>query len=155
MSVLDKLLAFTGYWQGTNSLWLSPQEPARESSTTLSLAPAVNQKFIEIKYTWVDDDNPQEGTLLIGYETERQLATAVWADSWHMGEKFMLCQGVIKENGSVDLRGFYQVSTGPDWGWRIVITPESENALNLVMYNIWPEGKEELAVKAAYVPFIG
>ncbi len=136
MSVLDKFLAFSGYWQGTNSLWLSPQEPARESSTTLSLAPAVNQKFIEIKYTWAYDGNPQEGILFIGYETERQMATAVWADSWHMGEKFMLCQGDIKENGSIDLRGFYQVSTGPDWGWRIVITPESENVLNLVMYNI-------------------
>ena len=31
MSVLEKLLAFTGNWQGTNALWLSPQEPARKS----------------------------------------------------------------------------------------------------------------------------
>ena len=150
MSVLEKLLAFTGNWQGTNALWLSPQEPARESASTLSLAPAVNQKFIQINYTWTYDDKPQEGLLLIGYETERQMATAVWADSWHMGEKYMHCQGVIKDDGSVDVRGSYQVSTGPDWGWRIVVEPESENVLNLIMYNIWPEGNEELAVKAVF-----
>ena len=65
--------------------------------------------------------NPKKALLLIGYETERQMATAVWANSWHMGEKYMHCQGVIKEDGSVDVRGSYQVSTGPDWGWRIVV----------------------------------
>lgn len=155
MSGLDQLFVITGNWQGTSDLWLSPQEPARESFSTLSFTPAVNGKFIEIKYTWAEDDKPQEGTLLIGYETECQLATAVWADSWHMDEKFMFCQGMIKENGSIDLRGLYQVSTGPDWGWRIVITPKSKNVLNLIMYNIWPEGKEELAVKAVYAPVIG
>jgi len=62
----------------------------------------------------------------------------------------MHCQGVIKENGSVDVRGHYQAPTGPDWGWRIVIEPKNENTLNLVMYNVWPERKEELAVKAIY-----
>jgi hypothetical protein len=67
-----------------------------------------------------------------------------------MGAKYMHCQGVIKDDGSVDVRGSYQVSTGPDWGWRIVVEPESENVLNLIMYNIWPEGKEELAVKAVF-----
>lgn len=150
MSNLDSLFAFAGNWQGTNSLWLSPEDPARESATALSLAPAVNDKFIKINYTWVDGDKPQEGILIIGYETERQLATAIWTDSWHMGEKFMLCQGVIKENSSVDIRGHYQAPTGPDWGWRIVIESKDENTLNLIMYNIWSEGKEELAVKAIY-----
>jgi hypothetical protein len=81
MSVLEKLLAFTGNWQGINALSLSPQEPARESASTLSFASAVNQKFIQINYTWNDDDKPQEGLLLISYEAERQIATAVWADS--------------------------------------------------------------------------
>jgi hypothetical protein len=150
MSNLDILSAFTGNWQGSNSLWLSPQESARESATALSIGAAINGKFIEINYTWADDDKSQSGMLILGYENERQLATAVWADSWHMGEKFMFCQGVIKENGSVDVRGQYQAPTGPDWGWRIVVEPQSENTLNLIMYNITPDGQEELAVRAVY-----
>lgn len=150
MNNLDFLLTHKGNWQGKNSLWLSPDEPARESATTLSLNPAINGKFVEAKYTWADEGRPQEGILLIGYEEARQLATAVWADSWHMGEKFMFCQGVAKENGSVDVRGQYQAPTGPDWGWRIVVEPEGKNALNLIMYNIQPDGQEALAVKAIY-----
>lgn len=150
MSNLDVLLKSTGKWRGVNSLWLSPEEPARKSKSTLSIAPAINEKFIEINYTWIYDDKTQEGKILFGFETERQLANAVWVDSWHMGEKCMLCQGLIKENGSVDVRGQYQAPTGPDWGWRIVLVPDFEETLNLIMYNIWPDGKEELAVKAVY-----
>jgi len=150
MNGLDRLLAFSGKWQGVNSLWLSPKAPVQKSETTLSLAPAINGKFIEIKYTWAYDDQPQEGILLIGYETETELITAIWADSWHMGEKFMRCQGVIKENGSADVRGQYQAPPGPDWGWHIVIEPGSENTLNLMMYNVTPEGEKTLAVNASY-----
>jgi hypothetical protein len=150
MSNLEPLLKFTGDWQGKNSLWLSPQDPVRESATNLSIAPAINRKFVEIKYTWADEGKPQEGLLLIGYETKGQLATAAWADSWHMGEKVMNCQGNVNEDGSVDMRGQYQAPPGPDWGWRIVVGPGNQDTLKLVMYNITPEGDEALAVEAIY-----
>ena len=146
--LVDPFVPFIGSWRGTNSLWLSPDASAQKSATTLTLAPAIEGKFLEIKYTWIYDDQPQEGLLLIGYEAE--LVTAIWADSWHMGKKFMQCQGVIKENGSVDVRGQYQAPPGPDWGWRIVLEHEGENTLNLTMYNITPEGQEALAVEAVY-----
>jgi hypothetical protein len=58
-----------------------------------------------------------------------------------VGVKYITCQGVVAENGDVDVRGFYQVSTGPDWGWRIMLEPVRDNILNLVMYNIRPDGK--------------
>jgi hypothetical protein len=67
-----------------------------------------------------------------------------------MGEKVMNCQGVIPESGGVNVRSQYQAPNGPDWGWRIVIRPESEEALILLMYNIMPDGKEALAVEARY-----
>jgi hypothetical protein len=47
--------------------------------------------------------------------------------------------------------GSYAAPPGPDWGWRIEIAAEQCKALRLVMFNIWPDGKEELAVEAAYV----
>jgi hypothetical protein len=150
MSALERLATSAGKWQGTNSLWLSPQSPVQESTSTLSLAAVANGKFIEVRYTWDYENQPQTGILLIGYEAERELVNAVWIDSWHMGEKFMHCQGIIKENGNINVRGQYHAPPGPDWGWRIVIAPEAENALNLTMYNIAPEGEEALAVKAAY-----
>jgi len=150
MSNLETLLKFSGNWQGNNSLWLSPQEPVRESATTLSITSAINGKFVEIKYTWADEGKPQEGLILIGYETERQLATAAWVDSWHMGEKVMYCQGILGTDGTVDVRGHYQAPTGPDWGWRILIRSKNKTTLTLLMYNIMPDGKEALAVEAIY-----
>ena len=106
--------------------------------------------MVEVKYTWADEGQPQEGLLLIGYETKRELATAIWADSWHMGEKVMSCQGELDENGIVDVRGHYPAPTGPDWGWRIVIAFEKDRELIMTMYNIAPDGQEALAVKAVY-----
>ena len=62
----------------------------------------------------------------------------------------MICQGTLAEDGAFDVRGHYQAPTGPDWGWLIVLQLEDKETLNLIMYNIWPDGKENLAVKAAY-----
>jgi hypothetical protein len=64
MSGLAPLLAIAGHRHGASSLWLSPQEPARESLTTLSLAPVVNGKFAEVNYTWDDEDKPQAGLIM-------------------------------------------------------------------------------------------
>ena len=47
------------------------------------------------------------------------------------------------------VKGTYAAPPGPDWGWRIEITPD-EGTLRVVMFNIWPEGKEALAVETVY-----
>jgi hypothetical protein len=64
MSGLAPLLAIAAHWHGASSLWLLLQEPARELLTTLSLAPVGNGKFVEVKYTWVDEGKPQAGLLM-------------------------------------------------------------------------------------------
>ncbi len=145
---LGLLTTVTGKWAGTSQLWLSPTEDAKKSSATLDLAPTLKGKFFEVKYTWMYEDSPQNGLLIIGYQPDRELATAVWLDTWHMGDQFMTCQGTLTENRVLNVRGTYTVPTGPDWGWRIILEPVSEQALNLIMYNLFPTGKEELAVKA-------
>jgi hypothetical protein len=43
---------------------------------------------------------------------------------------------------------FTTAPPGPDWGWRIVLSPG--DTFRMTMYNIWPEAKEELAVEATY-----
>jgi hypothetical protein len=87
---------------------------------------------------------------LLGYDEQQKMATAAWVDSWHMSSKIMACEGAIDPQGAIDIRGSYEAPPGPDWGWRIVITPKSGKELQLVMYNISPEGVEELAVQADY-----
>jgi len=147
---LHLLSAFSGEWAGMNQLWLSPTEDSKESPATLTLAPTLKAKFIEVKYTWAFADTPQEGLLIIGYQPKRELATATWMDTWHMGDQVMACQGTLTTEGNLNVRGAYPVQTGPDWGWRIILEPASDQKLNLIMYNRFPTGEEELAVKVAF-----
>jgi hypothetical protein len=50
------------------------------------------------------------------------------------------CLSVRQQGGAVLVRGSYGVPPGPDWGWTI----------RVVMHNIWPNGREDLAVEATY-----
>ena len=81
---------------------------------------------------------------------EAKVATAYWIDSWHMGDKVMICSGVADGNDGLSVRGSYGAGDGPDWGWRITLTPEEGQRLHVVMFNIEPNGKEWLAVEAHY-----
>ncbi|MCI0691236.1 DUF1579 domain-containing protein [candidate division KSB1 bacterium] len=140
-----------GDWNGANLLrlsWLTPSD--YHSFSRLSVAPVANGKFLSFKYTWSHEDVAQEGLILLGYDDQQGIATAAWVDSWHMSSKIMSCQGAIDEQGAIILRGSYEAPPGPDWGWRIVITPKSGSGLQIVMYTISPEGLEDLAVQADY-----
>ena len=77
MSAPETLKKLIGNWSGSNRLWLSPQEPVRESETKARVAPAAGGQFVTIQYTWADDGHPQEGLLLIGVEERPNLVHAV------------------------------------------------------------------------------
>ena len=126
-----------------------------DSPSTTDLTPLLGGRFIRLDYTWAYQGSAQEGSLLIGYESGPAVVTAQWIDNWHMGEAVMSCRGTAKTDGSVDVRGSYAAPPGPDWGWRIVLEPRDGTALHLVMYNITPEGDEELAVEADYTRIEG
>jgi hypothetical protein len=142
---------FIGEWTGSNLLrlsWLTPSD--YHSPSRLSVQPVAKGKFLMFTYTWSHEDVSQEGVILLGCDAQQEVATAAWVDSWHMSSKIMLCEGVIDSQGAINIRGSYEAPPGPDWGWRIVITPKSGRELQIVMYNISPEGAEELAVQADY-----
>ena len=66
-----------------------------------------------------------------------------------MGDKLMVCVGSIDSSGPISVHGSYAAAHGPDWGWRTTVTAEARR-LKVVMHNITPEGREELAVEAEY-----
>ncbi len=148
MSTPDNLRALIGTWTGTNRLFL-PDAPTRESPSTASVALAAGGKFCTVAYTWVFDDEPQDGLLILGVEPEGSVVNAVFIDSWHMGDAFMIMRGQIEANNTIVVRGSYAVEASPDWGWRIGVEPR-KNALRVVMYNVSPDGDEWLGVEATY-----
>jgi hypothetical protein len=88
--------------------------------------------------------------LLVGTETATNKATIVFADSWHMGEAVMVCNGEYEADGTINVRGSYGVEGSEDWGWRIVIEP-GPDTFRLAMFNIDPGQAEMLAVEVHYV----
>ena len=78
------------------------------------------------------------------------MVTAQWIDTWHMGDKVLSCQGAVARDGAISVRVSYAAPPGPDWGWRTDITANAGQSLRIVMYNITPDGKEDLAVEAEY-----
>lgn len=150
MTLDDVKDAFIGVWAGENILrlsWLTP--PEYKSAGELTAATAIKEKFLTITYQWSHEDTPHEGLILIGFDAKQQTANASWADSWHSNTAPILLKGTISDDQSIDLRGTYQVPNHLDWGWRIVLAP-NDDALQMTMYNISPEGEENLAVQAAY-----
>ncbi len=150
MSALDKLAECSGSWRGTNRLRDPGMNDLDDSPSTAELTPLLDGRFIRLDYTWAYQGAAQKGSLLIGFDSGPAVATAHWVDTWHMGEAVMSCHGIAETDGSIMVRGTYSAPPGPDWGWRIGLRPSDGTALHLVMYNISPDGDEELAVETDY-----
>ncbi len=151
MSIPENFKKLTGEWQGKNLLYTTwiEENPVRESESAAKVDLAGNAKFLKIQYDWIYENENQEGLLLIGSEKESDAVKAFWIDSWHMGDKFMTCDGNFSGD-SILMKGFYEVPNHPDWGWRTDIIFDNENSFKIVMYNVTPEGAEDLAVEAEY-----
>lgn len=151
MSIPENFKSLTGVWNGRNRLYTTwiVENPVRESDSLAIAKMAANEKFLKIEYDWIYEDKAQEGLLLIGSEKDSNEVKAFWIDSWHMSDKFMTCDGIFSGN-SILMKGFYEVPNHPDWGWRIDVHFENENFFKIEMYNVSPEGEEDLAVEAEY-----
>lgn len=150
MNILEALAACAGTWRGTNKLQDPMNNLAEDSAGTATVTPLLGGRFVRMDYTWEYQGKPQEGSLLIGFDPKTDMASTHWIDSWHMGRQVMVCSGKGSD-GKLAVTGSYAAPPGPDWGWRIEITPEGEGGLVMVMYNIWPEGREDLAVESRYL----
>ena len=154
MNRLAPLLDCAGLWQGTNTLHNPMTGSPEDSPSTATITPVLSDEFIRFDYTWRYEGNPQEGSMVIGHEMDENVITAYWIDSWHMADKGMLCRGEASTteatSNELSVRGSYGAGEGPDWGWRIVLAPNGDEALRLIMYNIDPDGQEHLAVEAQY-----
>lgn len=144
------LTALPGAWRGTNRLWMGPDAPALESETTAAVEAVAGGSSLSIHCTWAYEGTPQDGLLAVRLAPAAGSIGMVWIDSWHTGKDFMSCRAEEVHDARVSALGSYGAPPGPDWGWRIAIECDAEDAFRLVMHNIHPEGQEMLAVEATY-----
>lgn len=151
MKTMNLSSKFIGQWQGTYRLVLSwLPNPDFISVSNMTVKSIANDKFLVLSYDWQHEGVSQDGLILIGNINTQAGVTASWVDSWGMSGKIMNCYGTINQQGDISLLGSYEVPDNPDWGWRIEIPCPNDNALQIVMYNISPEGEESLAGDTNY-----
>lgn len=152
MSIDQKLSDLVGNWKGTNRLhapWM-PQ-PLQMSDSTATVRSKMNGQFLAIEYTWSFENQPQEGLLILGCDPRSDAVQAVWTDSWHSKDVLMLCNGTRDTDGRISVFGEYAVPEHPDWGWRTEIT-HIPGGFRYAMYNVSPDGAEEIAVETDFEP---
>lgn len=147
MSIPKEFIGLYGNWKGNNRLHLSwLPDPVLDSEGTASVTPRIADQFVEIAYRWSHEGSPQEGMIILGGDNKTDAINAAWTDSWHMAHQLMMCEGKEYADGRVSVNGFYKVEGHPDWGWRTEINP-GESSFTYKMYNVSPEGQEEIAVE--------
>jgi hypothetical protein len=149
MGDLSKLKSAAGNYKGTNRLHDPHTNKPDDTPSNLNLTAILNGRFVRIDYSWSYQNAPQEGSMLIGFDSDEKLVTIHWIDTWHMSNKVLALQGTAESNGSMNARGSYPAPPDPDWGWRIVIEPADES-LKIKMFNISPQGEEYPAVEGSY-----
>jgi len=149
MSQPISLSALAGEWQGTYQVWDDPPRPPVTSPTSMTITPILKGSFIKCEYDWNDGED-QEGSLTIGFNPDRNLVVATWIDTWHMSHDIMYCEGFIENDTDYIFKGEYRVGSGPNWGWRTEIRPQSDDLFAFLMYNISPAGQDYPAVKVEY-----
>jgi hypothetical protein len=151
MTAFGLLKELTGTWQGMYQLQDPFSNLAIDSVSTATITPILGGRFVRLDYTWEYDNQPQEGSILWGYEGDTDTITAHWMDSWHMSDKVMVCRESKHDRSMISVLGRYSAPPGPDWGWRTTVEATDEPpTFQMTMYNIKPEGQEDLAVRVVY-----
>ena len=148
-STLQRFAWLAGNWAGPNKLWRDPEEPPQVSDSVMVVGTKGKGRFVTLTYTWATEDEPQDGLIVFAFDDERNVITAHWLDSFHTGNKVIPFEGGAEPGGGVLVRGTYEAPPGPDWGWTIRVEP-GDDTFRVVMHNIWPNGREDLAVEAVY-----
>lgn len=148
MSVTENFQKLAGIWDGTNKLYLSPDEPVRDSKAEACVGLEAHSKFLKINYEWAFEGKPHEGLMLFGFGKESKM-TSVWIDSFHQSGDFMNCNGSI-EGDKISVKANYTQPEYADWGWRTNVEFINENSFSFTMFNIEPNGTEHITVEANF-----
>lgn len=124
-----------GHYTGTNLLWFRGPEPLQSPAE-------VHVEGDEVRYTWEYEGQPQSGVLPFRFEGDQVSVT--WSDTWH-ARKAITCQG-SRTPGKITVVGTYGAGDQV-WSWRTEFSAPAADQVLMEMFNIHPDGQEDLAVR--------
>lgn len=141
-----ELFSMAGSWEGPTRTWFDPTASSDDSTTTAHIELILGGRFLRIEYQGTVNGKPHAGELLLGYEPDLDLYTAVWVDSFHMAPGIMVSTGQRKDSGQISVKGSYRAGE-ERWEWRTVFRPIDDEHLTIEAYNISPQGREDRAIE--------
>jgi hypothetical protein len=135
-----------GAWKGETKTWFDPNSKAENGTIEAQFRKIVGDLFIEEVYKGTIGEKAHEGRRIFGTDTRLQETTCYWMDTFHTGATAMYCRG-SSAHQFVSVQGHY--FAGEDkWGWRMEFRSLSTDKLEMKHFNIWPDGKTDLAVES-------
>jgi hypothetical protein len=143
-----RLARLVGTWSGVAKTYLDPTQPPVEAKWEGRMAPVLGGRFVRFEYRSDVQGTPIAGELLIAYESAEGLWRTSWIDSFHTGTAILLSTGTGGPDAKpVNVSGRYFAAPGhPHWGWRTELHDTEPAQLRLAMFNVSPEGQEDLGV---------
>src|SRR3954453_17702580 len=96
MNGFEQLLQYSGQWAGQYRLQPYVSDAVSESASALTVTPVLADTFVRLDQGWSWRDQPQFGSLLVGYLPQKDVVTIHWIDTWHNGRGCMNLTGRIE-----------------------------------------------------------
>jgi hypothetical protein len=142
-----RLARLVGTWVGTARTVFEPGAAGVEAPWEATAASLLGGRFLRFTYRSELNGQPLAGELLVAFETGEKLWRTAWVDSFHTGTALMASEGPAAD-GPIRVTGRYFAAEGhPHWGWRTELHDDRPETLTLRMFNITPDGQEDLGVE--------
>ncbi len=141
----QRLARICGGFRGTAKTFLEPGAAPIEAAWEGRVAAILGGRFVRFAYRSSVGEKPIAGEMVIAFESSEKLWRISWVDSFHTGTAILVSVGA--GGAAIDVRGTYFAAPGhPHWGWRTVVDDTQAERLGIRMYNVSPEGEEDLGV---------
>ena len=146
-----RLQRLAGGYRGLAKTWIEPGAPAEEAPWEGLIEPILGGRFVRFEYRSRLLGGPIAGLMVLGFEKDRAEFQLSWIDSLHTGSATMLSTGPdVAGDQPISVRGRYFVAqTQEYWGWRTEIDDLGNGPLVVRMFNVTPDGQEDLGVEIA------
>lgn len=139
-----------GDWEGRTTTWFGGDAPPDDSPWRVSIEPVVSGAFIYQSHEGHIGDRAFSGHVIYGYDAYRRVMTAVWVDSFHLGDAMLLSEGPIPGDPHEILNvvgAYVDRPSGQQWRWRTVVRMPDSSHLHIRAFNIAPDGREQPALE--------